>query len=51
MISEKVNNGRIQEAYSVGSVTNKDLKDAYTATISKSVSFKSKNIPAESDEK
>lgn len=39
-VHEKVNNARIQQAYSVGDVSLKDISDAYTARVSKSLQLR-----------
>lgn len=39
-VSETVNNGKIQQAYSVGDISLKDISDAYQVTVSKSLQIR-----------
>lgn len=39
-VSEKVNNARIQQAYSVGDISLNDIKDAYEVKVSKSLQIR-----------
>ena len=39
-VSEKVNNGKIQQAYSVGEISLQDISDAYEVKVSKSLQIR-----------